>query len=111
VVTHEVAQSVSWNSVTSRNRPVATLASSSCASYAGPYTVLDGGLIAHHVHVSLLPNWIGGTQYRAAQLDDAHLELAPAEPILLGGGLRSARLVWRRAHPAEAGGEDVVGSG
>jgi hypothetical protein len=67
-------------------------------SYSGPYTVVDGGLIAHHVEVSLLPNWIAGTQYRAAHLDDSHLELAPSEPIRLDGGLRNARLVWRRAH-------------
>jgi hypothetical protein len=65
-------------------------------SYTGPYTVLDGGLIAHHVEVSLLPNWVGGTQYRAAHLDDSHLELAPSAPIELDGGMRNARLVWRR---------------
>jgi hypothetical protein len=66
-------------------------------SYAGPFAVIDGGLIAHHVEVSLLPNWIGGTQYRAAHLDDSHLELAPSEPTRLGGELRNARLLWRRA--------------
>ena len=32
-------------------------------SYAGPYSIVDDGLIAHHIDVSLLPNWIGGTQY------------------------------------------------
>lgn len=68
-------------------------------SYAGPYTVLDGGLIAHHVDVSLLPNWVGGTQYRAAHLNDSHLQLAPSEPIQLDGELRNARLVWRRVAP------------
>ncbi|KAA0097963.1 lipocalin-like domain-containing protein [Mycolicibacterium sp. P1-18] len=68
-------------------------------SYAGPYTVLDGGLIAHHVDVSLLPNWVGGTQYRAARLNDSHLQLAPSEPIQLDGELRNARLVWRRVAP------------
>jgi hypothetical protein len=66
-------------------------------SYTGPYAVVDGGLIAHHVEVSLLPNWVGGTQYRAAHLDDSHLELAPSQPTRLGGELRNARLVWRRA--------------
>jgi hypothetical protein len=71
-------------------------------SYSGPYTVLDGGLIAHHVQVSLLPNWIGGTQYRAAHLDDSHLELAPSEPILLDGEHRNATLVWRRTHSGDA---------
>lgn len=30
-------------------------------SYAGPFSVVDDGLIAHHVEVSLLPNWIGGS--------------------------------------------------
>ena len=72
-------------------------------SYAGPYTVLDGGLIAHHVDVSLLPNWVGGTQYRAARLADSHLQLAPSEPIQLDGELRNARLLWRRVSPG--GGE------
>lgn len=66
-------------------------------TYAGPYSVVDGGLIAHHVEVSLLPNWIGGTQYRTAILNDSRLELAPAEPITLNGQRRTARLVWRRA--------------
>ena len=28
-------------------------------AYAGPYSVPDNGMIAHHVDVSLLPNWIG----------------------------------------------------
>jgi hypothetical protein len=33
-------------------------------AYAGPYRVVGDGLIIHHVDVSLLPNWIGGTEYR-----------------------------------------------
>jgi lipocalin-like protein len=70
-------------------------------AYAGTYSVLDNGVIAHHVDVSLLPNWIGGTQYRAAQIGDDRLQLGPAEPVLIKGRLRSGRLIWRRADPAK----------
>jgi hypothetical protein len=66
-------------------------------SYSGPYSVVGDGLIAHHIAISLLPNWIGGTQYRAARLHGSVLELSPPEPILIGGQRRNARLVWRRA--------------
>ena len=66
-------------------------------TYSGPYTVVGDGLIAHHIEVSLLPNWIGGTQYRAARLDGSLLELGPPEPILINGEHRNAKLVWRRA--------------
>ncbi|BBY22114.1 lipocalin-like domain-containing protein [Mycobacterium stomatepiae] len=65
-------------------------------SYAGPFSVVEDGLIAHHVEVSLLPNWIGGIQFRKAHLRDSFLELGPPEPIVLNGVPRNARLVWRR---------------
>jgi Lipocalin-like domain len=35
---------------------------------------LDDGLIAHHVEVSLRPDWIGGIQYREAHLHNRTLE-------------------------------------
>jgi hypothetical protein len=41
-------------------------AASGYMAYSGSFTVSDDGVIAHHVELSLLPNWIGGTQYRAA---------------------------------------------
>jgi hypothetical protein len=66
-------------------------------SYAGPFTVVNDGLIAHHVEVSLLPNWIGGIQYRKARLRDSCLELSSAEPMLMAGQPRIAKLVWTRA--------------
>lgn len=66
-------------------------------AYAGPYSVLDSGVIAHHVDVSLLPNWIGGTQYRAAQAGGGRLELSPAEPVVIKGRPRHGRLLWQRA--------------
>lgn len=70
-------------------------------AYAGQYSVLDNGMIAHHFDVSLLPNWIGGTQYRAAQIDDDRLQLGPAEPVLVKGKLRNGRLIWQRAKPTK----------
>lgn len=66
-------------------------------SYSGPYAVVDDGLIAHHVELSLLPNWIGGIQYRTARLQDSQLELSPHEPLLIHGQHRNAKLVWRRS--------------
>jgi hypothetical protein len=65
-------------------------------SYGGPFSVVEDGLIAHHVEVSLLPNWIGGIQFRTAHLRDSHLELGPPEPIVIDGAPRNAKLVWRR---------------
>jgi hypothetical protein len=73
------------------------VAASGYLTYAGPYSVVRDGLIAHHVEVSLLPNWIGGTQYRAARLDESVLELSPPEPVLIDGQRRNARLIWHRA--------------
>jgi hypothetical protein len=70
-------------------------AASGYLAYTGPYTVSDD-VISHHVEVSLLPNWIGGTQYRAAKIGDNHLQLGPTEPTLIDGQPHNARLVWRR---------------
>jgi hypothetical protein len=71
-------------------------AASGYMAYSGPFTVSDDGVIAHHVELSLLPNWIGGTQYRAAEAADGRLVLSPVEPVIISGQPRNARLVWRR---------------
>ena len=65
-------------------------------SYSGPFTV-DGDVVSHHVEVSLLPNWVGGEQKRRATLHGDTLTLSPADPLLMGGRLRNATLVWIRA--------------
>jgi Lipocalin-like domain len=82
-------------------------AASGYLSYSGPYRVVRDDLIAHHIAISLLPNWIGGTQYRAARLHGSVLELSPPAPILIGGERLNARLVWRRVitdgEPLQAG--------
>jgi Lipocalin-like domain len=75
-------------------------AASGYLAYSGPYTVSDDSVVAHHVDVSLLPNWVGGTQYRAARVGDSQLILSPTEPTMLGGQRRNGRLVWRRAQAA-----------
>jgi hypothetical protein len=74
-------------------------AASGYLAYTGPYTVSNDNVISHHVQVSLLPNWIGGTQYRAAKIGNERLELGPTVPTLIDGQLRNARLVWRRPKP------------
>jgi hypothetical protein len=72
-------------------------AASGYLTYSGHYTIVNDGLIAHHVAVSLLPNWIGRIQYRLAHLHDSRLELSPPEPMLIHGERRNATLIWRRA--------------
>jgi hypothetical protein len=58
-------------------------------AYSGPFTVSDDGVITNHVEFSLLPNWIGGTQYRAAETTDARLVLSPVEPVTISGQPRT----------------------
>jgi len=72
-------------------------AASGYLSYSGPYEVVGDDLIVHHIAISLLPNWIGGTQYRTVRLHESVLELSPPAPILIGGQRLNARLVWHRA--------------
>lgn len=65
-------------------------------SYAGRYSV-DGDTVAHHVDMSLFPNWEGGTQKRKFEFRaDGTLELSGR----MEAGTPEARtvaLVWRRA--------------
>jgi Lipocalin-like domain len=72
-------------------------AASGYLAYSGAFTITDDLQIAHHIEVSLLPNWVHETQYHVAQLKGSRLELRPPEPTLIGGELRTANLVWRRA--------------
>jgi len=65
-------------------------------AYSGPYTVSEQGLVVHYVDVSLVPNWVGETQYRAAEIGDSRLQLSPTQPVLNDGQRRNLRFVWRR---------------
>src|SRR5258708_710863 len=61
-------------------------------SYAGPFDIVNNGLLAHHIEVSLLPNWVGRTQYRTARLQgSARTQPAGASPY--------RRRTAKRAHP------------
>ncbi len=53
---------------------------SSYLTYAGGYDV-EGNTITHLVDYSIFPNWVGGTQYRHAELvgDNLTLMTAPLE--------------------------------
>jgi hypothetical protein len=68
-------------------------------AYSGPYSVdVSTGDIHHHVMVSLLPNWLGGTQIRHSQLDSEQLTLSAKTPLPNGTTMTST-LVWARAPP------------
>ena len=84
-------------------------AASGYLAYAGSYTVADNDVLAHHVEVSLLPNWIGETQYRAAQIGNSRLELRSTEPVLIGGQQLIGRVIWRRAQPGASPSRSVLG--
>ncbi|MHB8645040.1 MAG: lipocalin-like domain-containing protein [Thermomicrobiales bacterium] len=57
-------------------------------SYAGRYEVVEGKVL-HHVEVSLIPNWLGGTQERRYTLDGDRLTLVAPR----------GTLIWERVPP------------
>lgn len=63
-------------------------------SYCGQYE-FQGETVVHHVEVSLFPNWVGVEQERLVELKENRLTLS-TRPILLGGKLQSAHLIWER---------------
>ena len=69
---------------------------SSYLTYAGDYDV-EGNTITHHVHYSIFPNWVDGTQHRHAELDGDTLSLTTA-PLEAGTSeARVSKLVWKRS--------------
>jgi len=71
-------------------------AASGYLAYSGPYTLDEStGAVHHHVGVSLLPNWLGGTQVRQGHLDGTTLVLSADSTSRKGRTTRST-LVWRR---------------
>jgi hypothetical protein len=81
----------------------AVAAAAGYLAYSGPFEVDESaGVVHHEVTVSLLPNWLNGTQLRHAKLDADHLTLsAITEPT--DGVETISTLVWKRApeHPTE----------
>ncbi len=70
-------------------------------AYAGRWEADEAArTVTHHVELSLLPNWIGRAQVRAAELAGDRLRLT-APPDRIGGREAVARLTWRRARAAQ----------
>jgi len=69
-----------------------------CVTYTGRWTLLDDGMVVHHVELSLLPNWTGQDQLRIPRLDARGLELAAH--VGEGAARRSAIVRWKRAGKA-----------
>ena len=81
----------------------AAAAAAGYLAYSGPFEVEEStGVVHHHVTVSLLPNWLNGTQLRHAKLDGDHLTLSAITEPTAGKEIIST-LVWKRApgHPDE----------
>ena len=72
-------------------------AASGYLCYSGPYDLDEAaGVVHHHVEVSLLPNWLGGTQVRKGRLDGDSLTLS-TEVTSRKGVSSTHVLAWRRA--------------
>ena len=69
-------------------------AASTYMSYCGQYE-FQGETVVHHVELSLFPNWVGVEQERLVELRGNRLTLS-TRPILLGGELQTAHLIWER---------------
>ena len=72
-------------------------------AYSGPFEVEEStGVVHHNVRVSLLPNWLNGTQLRQSKLGGDHLTLS-AVTAAPDGIETISTLVWKRApgHPNE----------
>jgi hypothetical protein len=64
--------------------------------YYGTYEVdRDKKVIIHHVEGSSAPNWTGKDNERFFELSGNRLVLT-TKPMLVGGKMRSAKLVWER---------------
>ena len=68
-------------------------------SYCGRYE-FRGDTVVHRVELSLFPNWVGIEQERLVEVEGDRLTLS-TRPILLGGGQRTAHLIWERARTSE----------
>ena len=63
-------------------------------SYCGTYEV-EGGVVVHHIEMSLFPNWVGGEQRRLFEPSDGKLVLR-TPPLETGGDVIVNELRWIR---------------
>ena len=68
-------------------------------SYCGRYE-FRRDTVVHRVELSLFPNWIGVEQERLVEVVGDRLMLS-TRPILLGGVLRTAHLIWEAVGKSE----------
>ena len=64
-------------------------------AYSGTYEYRDGEVV-HRIELSLMPNWMGGTQLRLVKLDRDTVILS-THPFAVNGRQQVATLVWERA--------------
>jgi hypothetical protein len=79
----------------------AAAAATGYLAYSGPFQVDEStGVLHHQPRVSLLPNWLNGTQLRQSKLDEDHLTLS-AITAASDGTETVSTLLWKRApkHP------------
>jgi len=64
--------------------------------YGGPYELVDGDVLHHHVSVASVTEWVGSVQVRQAELDGDVLTLHVLETTKNAVG-RVPRVTWKRA--------------
>lgn len=64
-------------------------------SYAGRFSV-RGSTVIHQIEICLFPNWVGGKQPRAIELDGDQLTLVTPR-FVVDGRPYTARIVWKRS--------------
>jgi hypothetical protein len=70
-------------------------------AYSGPFDVDEQALtVAHHVEVSVIPNWLGTTQIRRVQFrEPSTLVLSATEPGPDDGVMTTTTVTWSRQPP------------
>lgn len=64
--------------------------------YAGPYELVSGQILNHHVSVASVAEWVGSVQVRRAQLDGDVLTMRALETTE-HASVRVPRVTWTRA--------------
>jgi len=64
--------------------------------YGGPYELVDGNVLNHHVSVASVAEWVGSVQVRRAELDGDVLTMHVVETTERAD-VRVPRVTWRRA--------------
>jgi hypothetical protein len=70
-------------------------------AYSGPYDVDEqAGTVAHQVQVSVIPSWLGTTQFRRVQFRASDvLELSTSQRSPRDGLMTTTTITWSRQPP------------